>query len=216
MSSDVGWHIRDKLWPVAKHGPCCFTSTKIVRLIRSESPGRPPRLSHSSWTLGFKQGSMVPLILYHSLSRPTSKAPPLLFFFFQHPLVTGDSDCGEVAQPFKRNAALIKSEVSKRWKRVIFSPLIFQPATWAEKRERRSRHTSAVTNCPQSDTCNEYWRPLAEMITLKGDNSVDQFVVADTEHHCLLLSRLGCFGDAKNWWGDFQIFFFFSFFLFFF
>ena len=30
---------------------CCFTSTETVRLIRTESSGRPPRLSHSSWTL---------------------------------------------------------------------------------------------------------------------------------------------------------------------
>ena len=30
---------------------CCFTSTKTIRLVRTESPGRPPRLSHSSWTL---------------------------------------------------------------------------------------------------------------------------------------------------------------------
>ena len=27
---------------------CCFTSTETVRLVRTESPGRPPRLSHSS------------------------------------------------------------------------------------------------------------------------------------------------------------------------
>ena len=27
---------------------CCFTSTETIRLIRTESPGRPPRLSHSS------------------------------------------------------------------------------------------------------------------------------------------------------------------------
>ena len=30
---------------------CCFTSTETVRLIRTGSPGRPPQLSHSSWTL---------------------------------------------------------------------------------------------------------------------------------------------------------------------
>ena len=30
---------------------CCFTSTETVRRIRTERPGRPPRLSHSSWTL---------------------------------------------------------------------------------------------------------------------------------------------------------------------
>ena len=30
---------------------CCIMSTEIIRLVRTESPGRPPRLSHSSWTL---------------------------------------------------------------------------------------------------------------------------------------------------------------------
>ena len=30
---------------------CCFTSTETIRLIRTGSSGRPPRLSHSSWTL---------------------------------------------------------------------------------------------------------------------------------------------------------------------
>ena len=30
---------------------CCFTSTETVRLVRTESPRRPPQLSHSSWTL---------------------------------------------------------------------------------------------------------------------------------------------------------------------
>ena len=33
---------------------CCFTSTDTVRFIRTERPGRPPRLSHSSWTLMLK------------------------------------------------------------------------------------------------------------------------------------------------------------------
>ena len=32
----------------------CFTSTETVRLIRTESPGRSPQLSHSSWTLNLK------------------------------------------------------------------------------------------------------------------------------------------------------------------
>ena len=49
MSSDVSWHIRDKLWPMPKHG-AIFTSTETRRLVRTDSPGRPPRLSHSSWT----------------------------------------------------------------------------------------------------------------------------------------------------------------------
>ena len=38
----------DQCWSTVH---CCFTSTETVRLIRTESPGRTPRLSHSSWTL---------------------------------------------------------------------------------------------------------------------------------------------------------------------
>ena len=30
---------------------CCFTSTETIRLIRMDSPGWPPGLSHSSWTM---------------------------------------------------------------------------------------------------------------------------------------------------------------------
>ena len=30
-----------------------FTSTETRRLVRTDSPGRPPRLSHSSWTMGY-------------------------------------------------------------------------------------------------------------------------------------------------------------------
>ena len=44
MSSDVGWHIRDKLWPKPKQH--IFTSTEARRLVRTDSPGRPPRLAH--------------------------------------------------------------------------------------------------------------------------------------------------------------------------
>ena len=29
----------------------CFTFTETMRLVRTDSPGRPPRLSHSSWTM---------------------------------------------------------------------------------------------------------------------------------------------------------------------
>ena len=35
---------------------CCFMSTDTIRLVRTESPGWPPRLSHSSWTLKWKFG----------------------------------------------------------------------------------------------------------------------------------------------------------------
>ena len=32
-----------------------FTSTETRRLVRTDSPGRPPRLSHSSWTMSLEQ-----------------------------------------------------------------------------------------------------------------------------------------------------------------
>ena len=51
MSSDVSWHIRDKLWPMRSTVQQFFTSTETRRLVRTDSPGRPPRLSHSSWTM---------------------------------------------------------------------------------------------------------------------------------------------------------------------
>ena len=39
---------------------CCFTFTGTVRLIRTGSPGRPPRLSHSSWALYDKEIELSP------------------------------------------------------------------------------------------------------------------------------------------------------------
>ena len=51
MSSDVSWHIRDKLRPMPKHGSIILYVQETRRLIRTDSPGRPPRLSHSSWTM---------------------------------------------------------------------------------------------------------------------------------------------------------------------
>ena len=32
-----------------------FTSTETRKLVRTDSPGRPPRLSHSSWTMRWRQ-----------------------------------------------------------------------------------------------------------------------------------------------------------------
>ena len=39
----------------------CFTSTETIRLVRSESPGRPSRLSHSSWTMAVALDRLVRL-----------------------------------------------------------------------------------------------------------------------------------------------------------
>ena len=46
--SDTWNMLRDKLWPMPKHGSMLlYVHTETVRLIKTESPGRPPRLSHT-------------------------------------------------------------------------------------------------------------------------------------------------------------------------
>ena len=47
------YSIRDKLWPMPKHGS--VTSTETRRLVMTDSPGRPHRLSHSYWTMRYQQ-----------------------------------------------------------------------------------------------------------------------------------------------------------------
>ena len=46
MSVDILGTSCDQCWSTVQ---CCFTSTETVKLIRTESPGWPPRLSHNSW-----------------------------------------------------------------------------------------------------------------------------------------------------------------------
>ena len=53
MSSDVGWRIRDKLRPMPSMVQYSFMSMEARRLVRTDSPGQPPRLSHSSRTMTF-------------------------------------------------------------------------------------------------------------------------------------------------------------------
>ena len=43
---------------------CCFTSTETIRLIRTGSPGRPPRLSHRSWLPETVVAGVPPLIFH--------------------------------------------------------------------------------------------------------------------------------------------------------
>ena len=42
---DNGW---DQCWNMVRYS---FTSTETRKLVRTDSPGRPSRLSHSSWTM---------------------------------------------------------------------------------------------------------------------------------------------------------------------
>ena len=46
MPSDAVLHIRDKLRPVREHGSILLYVH--IRLVRTDIPGRPPRLSHSA------------------------------------------------------------------------------------------------------------------------------------------------------------------------
>ena len=48
MSADILGTSWDQCWSMVQHS---FTSMETRRLVRMDSPGRPPRLSHSSWTI---------------------------------------------------------------------------------------------------------------------------------------------------------------------
>ena len=48
MSVDILGTSWDQCWSMVQYS---FTSTETRRLVRTDSPGRPPRLSHSSWTM---------------------------------------------------------------------------------------------------------------------------------------------------------------------
>ena len=60
----------NQCWSIVQ---CCLTSTETVRLIGTESPGRPPRLSHSSWILTEQGGGpefLFPIPLFPRPSVP--------------------------------------------------------------------------------------------------------------------------------------------------
>ena len=101
MSSDVSWHIRDKLWPMPKHGSIILYVHGNQRFVRTDSPGRPPWLSHSSWTMSTVKTS-VSLALQLTVSSTTNCAterdhaglclrePPKLYSsFLRMPSATG-------------------------------------------------------------------------------------------------------------------------------
>ena len=77
MSSDVGLTNCDQ-WVFMVH--CCFTSTETIRLIRTGSPGRPPRRSHSSWTLrepNIPEQAKYPIVtVFRVAGRPKKQAEP--------------------------------------------------------------------------------------------------------------------------------------------
>ena len=58
MSSDVSWLLGTNCDQCLSMVQCCFTSTETARLVRTKYPGRPPRLSHSSWTLSWALTTM--------------------------------------------------------------------------------------------------------------------------------------------------------------
>ena len=59
MSSDVGLTLGTNCDQCVSMVQCCFMSTETVRLIRTGSPGWPPRLSHSSALLGYSISSSM-------------------------------------------------------------------------------------------------------------------------------------------------------------
>ena len=56
---------------------CCFTSTETIRLVRTGSPGRPPRLSHLFWTLSHVPSLRRALYPFPHVPFPTKSTIPL-------------------------------------------------------------------------------------------------------------------------------------------
>ena len=52
----------------------CFTSTETIRLVRTENPERPPRLSHSTWTMHCCCWSLLYGAILHSRADPLSSS----------------------------------------------------------------------------------------------------------------------------------------------
>ena len=63
-----------------------FTSTETMRLVRTDSPGRPPRLSHSSWTIKSFVGHFPHLQLVEHHTYTHFKKCTLLYISTTHRL----------------------------------------------------------------------------------------------------------------------------------
>ena len=60
---------------------CSFTSTETIMLIRTGGPGRPPRLSHSSWTLRPSGTHVNMKRVRHGLKKSSVSIETILFLY---------------------------------------------------------------------------------------------------------------------------------------
>ena len=110
MSSDVGWHIWDKLETNAE-ARFNIASSETRRLVRTDSEGRPPRLSHSSWTMvrSFWCTMLFVLVLNPDTERAlTEHRSPI----FHQWLFQADSRCKLCS--YLLHASLAVEEASRR------------------------------------------------------------------------------------------------------
>ena len=52
---------------------CCFTSTETIILVRTESPGRPPRLLHSCWALRAQASAWICILVRGPVCSPRTQ-----------------------------------------------------------------------------------------------------------------------------------------------
>ena len=109
MSSDVGWHIRDKLWPMPKRMvQYSFTSTETRRLVRTDSPGRPHRLSRSSsWIMSLRAWTYVNYTNYHHWQQVASHV------------------CDSAVSPRERIVVIIYYNPRAGWHGWVYSPIMY-------------------------------------------------------------------------------------------
>ena len=125
MSSDVIWHIRDKLRRMPKHGSILLYVHG--RLVRTDSPGRPPRLSHSSWTMRL----LYPMTAEHHFI-PFGFVPHVIclnaviaepYYFYAHRFQTS----GELSQCCDCGTLLIFMPIDFRPHVICLNPVITEP-----------------------------------------------------------------------------------------
>ena len=75
----------DQCWSMVQY---CFTSTETIRLVRTESPGWLPWLSHSSWALGFDLSGLLHL-LHHVICSQNPVTPSRIILHKANDKVSG-------------------------------------------------------------------------------------------------------------------------------
>ena len=142
-----------------------FTSTETRRLVRTNSPGRPPRLSHSSWTMTLQVHPVKTVYLFSREIRCVSVLPK------RKPAKVYQKDrqiyllCFWISSDVTRHEVQAFSEMWPEWRgktrscgRFVHSVLLHQAAVGCYVPCRRLRNASSVTYYMLTRLCRQMTR----------------------------------------------------------